>query len=98
MAETKPTKKIFEYLDYREFLKDYYNAKKEANPAFSLRVFSDRIGFKAKDFISRVMNGGKSIFVTGDIGWPMADKILKTVPKEKIKSDVVFLSHHGLNK
>ena len=45
----------------------------------------------------RVTNGGKSILVTGDIGWPMADKMLKTVPKEKIKSDIVFLSHHGQN-
>ena len=45
----------------------------------------------------RVMNGGKSILITGDIGWPMADKLLKTVPKEKIKSDIVFLSHHGQN-
>ena len=61
MGAPKPTKKIFEYLDYREFLKDYYNAKKEANPAFSLRVFSDKIGFKAKDFISRVMNGDKNL-------------------------------------
>lgn len=61
MGEKKPSKKIFEYLDYREFLKDYYNAKKEANPAFSLRVFSDKIGFKAKDFISRVMNGDKNL-------------------------------------
>ena len=61
MDEKKPSKKIFEYLDYREFLKDYYSAKKEANPAFSLRVFSDKIGFKAKDFISRVMNGDKNL-------------------------------------
>lgn len=61
MGEKKPSKKIFEYLDYREFLKDYYNAKKVANPAFSLRVFSDKIGFKAKDFISRVMNGDKNL-------------------------------------
>lgn len=61
MGEKKPSKKIFEYLDYREFLKDYYNAKKAANPAFSLRVFSDKIGFKAKDFISRVMNGDKNL-------------------------------------
>ena len=45
----------------------------------------------------RVMNGGKSILVTGDIGWPMGDKLLKTVPHEKLKSDVVFLSHHGQN-
>ena len=48
-------------MDYRVFLKDYYNSKKEANPAFSLRVFSDKIGFKAKDFISRVMNGEKNL-------------------------------------
>ena len=61
MSEKKPAKKVFEYLDYREFLKDYYNNKKEANPAFSLRVFSDKIGFKAKDFISRVMNGDKNL-------------------------------------
>ena len=43
----------------------------------------------------RVMNGGKSILVTGDIGWHMSDKMLETVPREKIKSDIVFLSHHG---
>ncbi len=61
MGEKKLGKKIFEYLDYREFLKDYYSAKKEANPTFSLRVFSDKIGFKAKDFISRVMNGDKNL-------------------------------------
>ena len=45
----------------------------------------------------RVMNGGKSILVTGDIGWPMADKMLKELPAEKIKSDIVFMSHHGQN-
>ena len=45
----------------------------------------------------RVVNGGKSIMVTGDIGWQMADKLLKTLPAEKIKSDIVFLSHHGQN-
>ena len=61
MSEKKATRKVFEYLDYREFLKDYYNSKKEANPAFSLRVFSDKIGFKAKDFISRVMSGSKNL-------------------------------------
>lgn len=61
MVEKKAPNKIFEYLDYREFLKDFYNFKKALNPAFSLRVFSDKIGFKAKDFISRVMNGEKKL-------------------------------------
>lgn len=61
MALQKKNLKIFEYLDYREFLQDYYNQKKESTPSFSLRVFSDKIGFKAKDFISRVMNGEKNL-------------------------------------
>ncbi|MBQ6339261.1 MAG: MBL fold metallo-hydrolase [Kiritimatiellae bacterium] len=43
----------------------------------------------------RVTNGGKSILVTGDIGVEMGDKLLNIQPPEKIKSDVVFLSHHG---
>ena len=54
-------KQIFEYLDYREFLRDYYDSRKAFNPAYSLRAFSDKIGFKAKDFISRVMQGSKNL-------------------------------------
>jgi len=30
---------IFEYMDYREYLEDYYLEKKRANPAFSFQVF-----------------------------------------------------------
>ena len=61
MAEKQEHRKVFEYLDYREFLRDYYQSKKAANPAFSLRAFSDKIGFKTKDFISRVMQGDKNL-------------------------------------
>ena len=61
MAEKQEHRKIFEYLDYREFLRDYYQSKKAANPAFSLRAFSDKIGFNAKDSISRVMQGDKNL-------------------------------------
>lgn len=61
MNENKEQRKVFEYLDYREFLQDYYRIRKEANSSFSLRAFSDKIGFKAKDFISRVMQGEKNL-------------------------------------
>ena len=61
MTEKKEQRKIFEYLDYRQFLQDYYQSKKAENSAFSLRAFSDKIGFKAKDFISRVMQGDKNL-------------------------------------
>lgn len=55
------SRKIYEYLDYREFLRDYYQAKKDANPNFSYRTFSDKIGFKTKDFIHRVIGGEKNL-------------------------------------
>ncbi len=61
MASTATERKIYEYLDYRAYLSDYYQSKKLASPAFSLRSFSDRIGFKTKDFILRVMRGDKNL-------------------------------------
>jgi uncharacterized protein (TIGR02147 family) len=61
MAPLGMERKIFEYLDYRQYLTDYYQFKKQASSAFSLRSFSDRIGFKTKDFILRVMKGDKNL-------------------------------------
>lgn len=61
VKEKNTQRKIFEYLDYREWLRDYYESRKAINSAFSLRAFSDKIGFKAKDFISRVMQGSKNL-------------------------------------
>ena len=45
----------------------------------------------------RVSNGGKTLLVTGDIGAEMGHWILTYNPPEKVKSDVVFMSHHGQN-
>jgi uncharacterized protein (TIGR02147 family) len=54
-------KSLFEYLDYREYLKDYYAGRKADNASFSYRYFSDLIGFKTKDFIFRVIRGQKNL-------------------------------------
>lgn len=43
----------------------------------------------------RVINAGKSVLVTGDVSEEMGAKMLATLPPEKLKSDVCFLSHHG---
>lgn len=50
-------KSIYEYLDYRLYLRNYYEDQKRADPGFSYRIWADRAGFKAKDFILRVMRG-----------------------------------------
>jgi uncharacterized protein (TIGR02147 family) len=50
-------KPIFDYLDYRLFLRDWFEHKKQMMPAFSFRLFADKAGFKAKSFIALVMSG-----------------------------------------
>jgi uncharacterized protein (TIGR02147 family) len=54
-------KSIYEYLDYRQYLKDYYANRKVKDLRFSYRVWADEAGFKAKDFIFRVMRGGSRL-------------------------------------
>lgn len=63
---------VFEYTDYRQFLKNYYKIEKAGNRRFSLRYFSQRAGLKAKDHLQKVMNGKRNIsqdtlpkFITG---------------------------------
>ena len=43
----------------------------------------------------RVTNAGKSILVTGDVSVEMGAKMVRTLPPEKLKSDVCFMAHHG---
>ena len=52
---------IYNYMDYREYLEDFYNEKKRANPFFSYQVFADKAGLKSKGFLKEVMNGKKNL-------------------------------------
>lgn len=56
---------IFTYTDYRHYMKDYFSFKKAEKSGFSLKVFADRAGFKARDFILRVMNGTRNLSQSG---------------------------------
>lgn len=52
---------LFEYLDYRKYLADYYEERRKANPHFSYAVLSNQLGFKSRDFIHRVIHGKKNL-------------------------------------
>ncbi len=52
---------VFNYLDYREFLKDFFHEKKSANPHFSFHVFAAQAGFKSRSYIKLVMDGKKNM-------------------------------------
>lgn len=52
---------IFEYLDYRKFLADYYVQAKENNRAFSYRYFSRKAGYSSPNFLKLVIDGQRNI-------------------------------------
>lgn len=47
-------KHIFTYIDYRDFLHDYYDERKRDAPWFSLRVFGSKLGLNAA-YLLRIM-------------------------------------------
>ncbi len=58
-------KSLYSYMDYRQFLKDYFAEKKSSNKVFSYAVFAALAGFKARDYILRVMKGGRNLSKNG---------------------------------
>jgi uncharacterized protein (TIGR02147 family) len=54
-------KNVLEYRDYRQYLRDFYHAKKKANPYYSYRLFSRLAGFKAPNLLKLVMDGDRNL-------------------------------------
>lgn len=52
---------LFQYLNYRQFLKDYYQQAKESKTGFSFRSFSKKAGFGSPNFLKRVMDGDRNL-------------------------------------
>jgi uncharacterized protein (TIGR02147 family) len=54
-------KAIFEYFDYRAFLRDYYAKNKSQNRYFSYRYFARKAGIKSPVFFKEVAEGKKKL-------------------------------------
>jgi uncharacterized protein (TIGR02147 family) len=52
---------IFDYLDYRTFLKDTFQYRKEQEAFFSHRYFARRAGFSAPNFVQLVIAGRRNL-------------------------------------
>lgn len=52
---------VFEYDNYRSFLRDYYTYQKQNNAAFSLRGFSRRAGFRSPSFYKMLVEGQRNL-------------------------------------
>lgn len=74
-------KPIFEFIDYRKFLADYYQSKKETSTYFSYRYFAGKIGVNSPSFLKHVIDGKRNLTRR------MAERFssaLELSPKEKL--------------
>ena len=56
-----PAPSIFEFIDYRKFLAEYYRTKKDTSRYFSYRYFSQKIGFNSPSFLKAVIEGKRNL-------------------------------------
>ncbi|MGE0786938.1 MAG: TIGR02147 family protein [Sandaracinaceae bacterium] len=52
---------VFQYLDYRAFLREWYQAHNEGGRSFSFRAFSRRAGLKSPNYLKLVMDGERNL-------------------------------------
>jgi uncharacterized protein (TIGR02147 family) len=64
---------IFEYIDYRKYLADYYQEKKETTQYFSYRYFSLKTGINSPSFLKSVIDGKRNLTTN------MSEKFAKTL-------------------
>jgi len=52
---------LFDFMDYREFLRRWYDEQKNSQAHFSFRAFSHRAGFSSPNFFKLVMDGKRNL-------------------------------------
>lgn len=52
---------VYQYTDYREYLKAYFENRKKNDPKFSHRYLARRLGLSAPNFIMMVMQGKRNL-------------------------------------
>jgi uncharacterized protein (TIGR02147 family) len=72
---------VFEYQDFRQFLRDFYAAQKAKSRAFSHRSFSRRAGLSSSNYLSLVMKGER------DLSSEMAPRFAKACGLAKREAD-----------
>lgn len=64
MAKPSKVPSVYEYVDYRHFLRDHYAASKAEKPQYSFRYFARRAGLSSSNFLKLVMDGKRNLGTT----------------------------------
>ncbi len=76
-----PAVHIFDYVDYRQFLRDFYVTTKARSRAFSHRAFSKRAGLSSSNYLGLVTKGQR------DLSSEMAPRFAKACGLQKSEAD-----------
>jgi uncharacterized protein (TIGR02147 family) len=57
----QPDISIYNYMDYRQFLSEYYNNRKKTHPAFSYRSFAKRAGLGSPSHFRMIVLGQRNL-------------------------------------
>ncbi|HKP97986.1 MAG TPA: TIGR02147 family protein [Fibrobacteria bacterium] len=52
---------VFDYMDYRQFLRDTYRENKARSPAYSYRFIAGKVGFRSASFFGQILKGSSNI-------------------------------------
>jgi uncharacterized protein (TIGR02147 family) len=54
-------KSLFEYMNFRDYLRDYYAEKKQQHAFYSFRLFAQKAGFASPNFLKLVIDGKRNM-------------------------------------
>lgn len=69
---------IYDFLDYRAYLKEYYDFKKSQGRGFSYRSFARRAGFKSTNYYKLIVDGKRGLSDSGLLKFAKAIGFSKT--------------------
>ncbi len=68
---------VYDYFDYRKFLRDTYLERKAANPLFSYRYIGGKVGFSSAGFFTKILRGTANISMKNALSFSKLFKMTK---------------------
>lgn len=82
------TVRVYDYLDYRTYLRDLYETRRAADPRFSCRYIALKVGFRSASYFTQVIKG--RVGMTTDMALRFA-AFLRLDPKESDYLELLVL-------
>lgn len=82
---------IFEYVDYRQYLRELFEEKKRRNPAFSHRVLAQKLGLSTSNYVMLIMQGKRNL--NADLRYRMSEVFGHNRKESEYFEEMVSFAH-----